>query len=158
MTMRGDMSDRAGPEGQVLKASRWSTSAVGLAAGLTLVAAFALGLLTRPVVADGGGLGQGEVPTTTPVLLGPARGGSPVYPEQDIPLRFNHGQHLALKIDCVRCHTKIRGSTQTADFNFPTGASCDGCHGAQHPRPAGEPARCDLCLSLIHISEPTRPY
>ena len=157
MTMRGDMSDRAGPEGQVLKASRWSTSALGLAAGLALVAAFALGLMTRPVVA-GGGLSQGEVPTTTPVLLGPARGGSPVYPEQDIPLRFNHGQHLALKIDCVRCHTKIRGSTQTADFNFPTGASCDGCHGAQHPRPAGEPARCDLCHTRVTQSpDPAGP-
>jgi hypothetical protein len=108
---------------------------------IALLLAFALGMIATA----GGGLTQAERPATTPVMHGPMRGGSPVYPEQDLPLRFNHGQHLALKIDCKRCHTKIDSSTQVADFNFPTGATCDGCHGAQHPRPASEPARCDMC-------------
>src|SRR5688500_8914120 len=91
-------------------------------AALALTLALVLGL----TVEAGGGLTQGEVPATAAVMHGPVRGGSPVYPEQDLPLRFNHGQHAALKIGCERCHTKIRSSTQVADFNFPTGATCDG--------------------------------
>jgi hypothetical protein len=117
----------------------------GALALLALVLAFAVGLAATA----GGGLTQGERPATAAVMHGPVRGGSPVYPEQELPLRFSHAQHLALKIDCVRCHTKIHASTQTADFNFPTGATCDGCHGAQHPRPASEPARCDLCHTRV---------
>lgn len=113
----------------------------GLLAGLAIAVAFGTGLY----VEAGGGLSRGEVPATAPVTHGPMRGGSPVYPEQDIPLRFNHGQHLQLGLQCVRCHSKIGDSDKVADFNFPTGATCDGCHGPQHPRPASEPARCEQC-------------
>lgn len=91
----------------------------------------------------------GEIPTTTSATYGPVRRGSAVYPEQDIPLHFNHGQHLALGLDCVRCHTEIDSSTRARDFNFPTGATCDECHGPQHPRPRGEPARCATCHTQV---------
>jgi len=141
--LKGVGPEGVGPEGQVPKdRSAWFPALLVAAA---LLLALALGL----TVEAGGGLTQGEIPATAAVMHGPVRGGSPVYPEQDLPLRFNHGQHLALKIDCVRCHTKIGASTQAADFNFPTGATCDGCHGAQHPRPASEPARCDLCHTRV---------
>ncbi|MCH9687830.1 MAG: cytochrome c3 family protein [Deltaproteobacteria bacterium] len=88
---------------------------------------------------------RADVPATTATVHGPIRRGSPVYPEQSIPLRFNHGQHLGLGLDCSKCHTDVADSTRARDLNFPRGATCDECHGAQHPRPAGEPARCQLC-------------
>ncbi len=127
---------------------------LGLAVAGALLAAFAAGV----VVQADGELTQGEVPATAAVMHGPKRGGSPVYPAQDLPLRFNHGQHLALGLDCTRCHTKIRSSTSAADFNFPTGAACDSCHGAQHPRPASEPAKCELCHTRVtHSPGPQGP-
>lgn len=92
---------------------------------------------------------RAEVPTTTGMTYGPVRRGSPVYPEQEIPLRFDHGQHLALGLDCTRCHTEIATSTRARDLNFPRGAACDECHGPQHPRPRGEPARCALCHTEV---------
>ncbi|MCX4244495.1 cytochrome c3 family protein [Paraliomyxa miuraensis] len=101
-------------------------------------------------VGDGGkARARAEVPTTAAVMVGPVRRGSPVYPEQEIPLRFNHGQHLALGIDCSRCHTDVATSTRSRDLNFPRGESCDECHGPQHPRPRGEPARCALCHTEV---------
>ncbi|HEY8376155.1 MAG TPA: cytochrome c3 family protein [Nannocystis sp.] len=96
-----------------------------------------------------GGLTRGEVPATAPVTHGPMRGGSPVYPEQDIPLRFSHAQHLGLGLQCGRCHGKIADSDKAADFNFPTGKVCDSCHGPQHPRPPTEEARCGQCHTRV---------
>lgn len=96
-----------------------------------------------------GARARGEIPTTTGHTWGPVRAGSAVYPEQDIPLRFNHGQHLGLGLSCQRCHTEIDDSTRAADFNFPTGATCDECHGEQHPRPRGEPKRCSVCHTSV---------
>lgn len=118
---------------------------LGGLAGLGMLLAFGAGFYVQA----GGGLTRGDIPATGPVTTGPVRGGSPVYPEQDIPLRFNHGQHMALGLACARCHTKVGESTKTADFNFPTGAVCDSCHGPQHPRPASEPSRCEQCHTRV---------
>lgn len=107
------------------------------------------------VVGDGGkDRTRAEVPATAAVMVGPVRRGSAVYPEQEIPLRFNHGQHLALGLDCSRCHTEVAQSTRARDLNFPRGAACDECHGPQHPRPRGEPARCALCHT--HVDDDDR--
>lgn len=95
---------------------------------------------------------RAEIPGTAGVVHGPRRGGSAVYPEQELPLRFNHARHLALGLDCQRCHRAIDASRSAADVNFPSGASCDGCHGPQHPRPQDEPARCKLCHTRTDAS------
>lgn len=137
----------------------------GLPWGLAFGLLFVVGLYMEPaargaprrlspsrtaVVGDGAkARARGEVPTTVGVMYGPVRRGSPVYPEQEIPIRFNHGQHLALGLDCQKCHTKIAGSRRARDFNFPSGVGCDECHGAQHPRPRGEPARCGVCHTEV---------
>jgi hypothetical protein len=92
---------------------------------------------------------RGEVPGSAAMTYGPVRRGSSVYPQQDIPLRFNHGQHLALGLSCQKCHTKIDDSRRSRDFNFPTGAACDECHGEQHPRPAGVEKNCALCHTEV---------
>ncbi|MEX1368405.1 MAG: cytochrome c3 family protein [Nannocystaceae bacterium] len=92
---------------------------------------------------------RGEIPTTTGAMLGPVRRGSAVYPHQELPISFNHGQHLALGLDCQRCHVDIDTSMRSRDYNFPRAASCDSCHGPQHPRPQGEPARCQMCHTQV---------
>lgn len=103
-----------------------------------------------PTVADGDkARDRGEIPTTAGVMLGPVRRGSAVYPHQELPISFNHGQHLGLGLTCQRCHTDIDTSTRARDLNFPRGRTCDACHGAQHPRPRGEPARCQLCHTQV---------
>ena len=92
---------------------------------------------------------RGEIPATTGAATGPTMRGSAVYPAQDIPLRFTHGQHLKLGLDCSKCHERAAGSTKSSDLLVPTGAACDGCHGPQHPKPEGEPARCDKCHTAV---------
>lgn len=92
---------------------------------------------------------RANIPTTVGVMHGPSRLGSAVYPKQDIPLRFNHGQHLGLGMDCVQCHADIDTSRRASDNNFPRGKVCDTCHGPQHPKPRTEPAKCDTCHTAV---------
>ena len=92
---------------------------------------------------------KGEVPTTGAVMTGPRMHGAAVYPKQELPLRFNHGQHLGLGMACQDCHASIDKSRRAADNNFPRGVSCDSCHGAQHPKPADVPAKCGLCHTKV---------
>lgn len=104
----------------------------------------------------GGGEGdrrKNEIPSTTPVMTGPRMHGAAVYPKQDIPLHFNHGQHLQLGMACTECHASIGTSRRAADNNFPRGASCDRCHGKQHPKPRDEPAKCGLCHAKVDASD-----
>jgi hypothetical protein len=96
---------------------------------------------------------RGEIPATVGVASGPTMAGSAVYPAQDIPLRFTHDQHLALNLSCDRCHDRAATSKRSSDLLIPTGAACDGCHGQQHPRPADEPARCEMCHTKVEDGE-----
>lgn len=91
----------------------------------------------------------GEIPATAGVDSGPMMRGGAVYPAQDIPLRFTHDQHLGLGLDCDACHAKAKDSHKSADLLLPTGAACDGCHGAQHPRTPETPARCSTCHTQL---------
>lgn len=92
---------------------------------------------------------RANIPSTVGVMHGPTRRGSAVYPQQDIPIKFNHGQHLKIGIDCAQCHTEIDASRRASDNNFPRGKVCDSCHGAQHPKPKDEPANCELCHTAV---------
>ncbi len=92
---------------------------------------------------------RGETPSTVGVLHGPVRRGTAVYPAQDIPIRFNHGQHLKIGMDCEQCHTSIDASRRASDNNFPRGKVCDQCHGAQHPKPVDGEAKCGLCHTSV---------
>lgn len=112
---------------------------------------------TRPAGTGRGPVGRqgkpprarGEVQGTLGVAAGPTMAGSAVYPAQEIPLRFTHDRHLALGLSCDRCHDDAATSKRAADLLIPAGAACDECHGKQHPRPADEPARCDLCHTKV---------
>ncbi len=90
-----------------------------------------------------------RIPATLGSAYGPSRGDSPVYPRQEVPLRFDHDRHVhGLGLACVRCHTKAPSSRRTADDLLPPARTCDGCHGSDHtlgavPGP-GAPA-CATC-------------
>jgi hypothetical protein len=59
-----------------------------------------------------------------------------VFPEQQLPLRFNHKKHVKeLGASCTTCHDLARTSTQAADSLLPAGTRCDGCHGTNHRNP-----------------------
>jgi len=88
----------------------------------------------------------GDQPGVAPVRFGPKSLGTAVYPHQELPLRFNHGEHLALGVGCETCHVDIATSTRVRDDNFPTGSACDSCHGPQHaPDLAAPDRKCEMC-------------
>ena len=78
-----------------------------------------------------------------------------IFPAQQIPLRFDHARHLALRVRCDTCHTLAPASTSATDNLVPAEAACRSCHEIDRARPdkavrAGAPAaRCDAC----HVSE-----
>lgn len=81
-------------------------------------------------------------------------GPSPVvFPEQALPLRFNHKKHVKeLGVSCTTCHTTAKTSARAADSLLPPATRCDGCHGTDHrnlsavvtdeARPLGQ---CNFC-------------
>lgn len=131
--------------------------ACAFGAGLGASRAAPTGQAGRDAVGDtptmvGGGNGprdRAEIPGTAGVMYGPRRLGSAVYPHQQIPIRFNHGLHLAKGMACATCHTDIHDSRTAAQNNFPRGVTCDPCHGKQHPKPRNEPARCGMCHTAV---------
>lgn len=91
-------------------------------------------------------------------------GPSPVvFPEQSMPLRFNHQKHVkALGMRCVTCHRGALTSQKSADSLLPEATLCDGCHGTNHrnlaavttneTRPLGQ---CGFCHTGY---DPARPH
>jgi hypothetical protein len=85
-----------------------------------------------------------------------------VFPEQSLPLRFNHQKHVKqLGMTCTSCHGAAKTSQKSADSLLPPATRCDGCHGTNHrnlnavstdePRPLGQ---CSFC----HVGyDPARP-
>lgn len=90
-------------------------------------------------------------------------GPSPVvFPEQSMPLRFNHQKHVKqLGIGCATCHDAAKTSQNSADSLLPPATRCDSCHGTNHrklsavttdePRPLGQ---CNYCHTGY---DPARP-
>ncbi|MCA9688801.1 MAG: cytochrome c3 family protein [Nannocystaceae bacterium] len=113
-------------------------------AGALVALVFACGLALSIVRA-----GDGEVPATMPTLEGPGARHNAVYPEQELPLKFDHSRHLTLGMQCTDCHKSVAQSVRAPENNLPTGAACDGCHGARHPRTAGEPEDCNICHTAV---------
>ncbi len=101
-----------------------------------------------------------QAPSEPPTTIdrsgyGPRRPGGPVYPAQDIRVRFSHKQHLAEGVQCKQCHTRITSSKTSAQNDLPTGEACDACHGDQHPQidfaAAGSDRHCADCHT--HVEE-----
>lgn len=93
-----------------------------------------------------------EPPTTLDRgAQGPRKPGGPIYPAQDIRVRFSHRVHLSEGMQCVQCHTRITSSKVSAQNDLPTGEACDACHGDQHPQRAETSRHCADCHT--HVEE-----
>lgn len=71
-----------------------------------------------------------------------------IYPEQKLPIAFNHQVHLAAGADCVSCHDAARKSTRTADWNLPAHPECEVCHdlaAAAEGKPTDPRSDCQVC-------------
>jgi hypothetical protein len=51
-----------------------------------------------------------------------------IYPAQELPVSFDHTQHLQRGAACVDCHTTAESSTRSSDDLIPKPAACDACH------------------------------
>jgi hypothetical protein len=140
---------------------------------LTLLSAFVAWCGSAPALADGklspvvsaARAVGGDAPEALrpPGAFTDDEGPSPVvFPEQALPLRFNHQKHVKqLGIGCTTCHGAAKTSQKAADSLLPPATRCDGCHGTNHrklamvttdePRPLGQ---CNFC----HVGyDPNRP-
>ena len=122
-------------------------------------------LLSAFVAWCGGGSARAEsaLSVRPPGAFADDEGPSPVvFPEQSLPLRFNHQKHVKqLGMTCTTCHGAARTSRKSTDSLLPPATRCDGCHGTNHrnlaavstdePRPLGQ---CSFC----HVGyDPARP-
>ncbi|MEK6607937.1 MAG: cytochrome c3 family protein [Myxococcota bacterium] len=90
-----------------------------------------------------------------------ARGPSTIIiPEQRIPLRFSHRQHLALNVKCEFCHSKAALSRVARDFLVPPEEVCADCHAIERDKPnkqAKPVAACGGCHpGFSGIGQPAR--
>ncbi|MCP4444676.1 MAG: cytochrome c3 family protein [Myxococcales bacterium] len=81
-----------------------------------------------------------------------------IYPEQRLPLRFSHAQHMGtVKMSCETCHTGIRTSASSLDNNLPQEADCVSCHAIDRTKPekttAGPAAACVRCHPSYDASQ-----
>lgn len=101
--------------------------------------------------------GPGSPSRPTPRAAGDAatpESGAPstvLYPEQRLPLRFDHARHARVGLSCAYCHTQATKSRSVADRLLPPAERCDACHGTDHEHPdrvepgVGAAADCVFC-------------
>jgi len=74
-----------------------------------------------------------------------------IFPERQMPLRFDHARHHALGARCETCHAAATSSLSAADNLIPGEAACRSCHAIDRKDPlrvvpaGAAPARCDAC-------------
>ncbi len=55
-----------------------------------------------------------------------------IFPQESIPLKFDHKLHLAKGAACTDCHRNAKTSHRSEDSLLPGGNACDSCHGTNH--------------------------
>ncbi|MCS6912986.1 MAG: cytochrome c3 family protein [Myxococcales bacterium] len=96
-------------------------------------------------------------PPPRPRLFGRAEPSPVIYPEQSIPLRFSHAQHLAQKIDCVFCHDQVEQSVSSRDNLLPKEETCETCHNIDHDDPFKKTKAAAAHCAACHPGFPTAP-
>jgi hypothetical protein len=82
-----------------------------------------------------------------------------IYPQQQIPLRFDHQQHLDLDMKCIACH-EVDSSRKAGDRNIPPQATCESCHDIEAAAKGEEtdpPSACAVCHPGFDASAMKRP-
>jgi len=135
---------------------------------VTLLSAFVGWCGGSPAWAGDGGVGPRRAAPVAEALRPPGafpddQGPSPVvFPEQALPLRFNHQKHVKqLGMGCGTCHGAARTSQKAADSLLPPATRCDGCHGTDHRNLAevstDEPRQLGQCGFCHNGFDPARP-
>lgn len=142
----------------------------------TVLAAAALVMIGAGLTRFGGGAARADTtappaaparidlftPTHLPSPKAPPAAGAAepsriLFPEQRIPLRFSHAQHLRRDLVCQSCHPQALTSTSARDNLLPREEACRNCHPIDHAEPwkktAGPPAACAAC----HLGAPSTP-
>ncbi|HUH02261.1 MAG TPA: cytochrome c3 family protein [Kofleriaceae bacterium] len=114
--------------------------------------------MSRTLLSRGALLVASLILATSVAVAGFSRGdfgGEPVspviFPAQELPLKFDHAQHLAMNIECDFCHEDAPESRSSLDNLIPTEEVCASCHPIdrdepeKHTEPGKPPARCDAC-------------
>ena len=76
-----------------------------------------------------------------------------------MPLRFDHGRHLARGSTCGDCHDGASQSATVADNLLPRGSACDKCHVPSHAHSApleADRAGCLACHTVLTASGQTQ--
>jgi hypothetical protein len=71
-----------------------------------------------------------------------------IFPDQRLPLRFDHATHLGDGVACVDCHRTAATSRSAVDDLLPGEDTCRSCHAIERDQPekaATPAARCDAC-------------
>lgn len=70
-----------------------------------------------------------------------------IYPEQQLPLVFDHARHLQMGVQCQLCHGPVMRSGSALDRNLPGHATCGICHAMTAPNAAElfPKAGCETC-------------
>ncbi len=81
-----------------------------------------------------------------------------IYPDQTLPLRFSHRNHLSRDIACDSCHQAALSSTSARDRLLPSEEDCAVCHPIDRADPykktaVGAQAACATC----HVGVPSEP-
>ncbi|MET0404013.1 MAG: cytochrome c3 family protein, partial [Cystobacter sp.] len=84
-----------------------------------------------------------------------------IYPEQRIPVRFDHQQHLEAGAECVSCHDGARSSASVKDRLLPGHPECETCHdldAAKKGEKTDPPSACNVCHpgfdATVHLAPP----
>lgn len=96
------------------------------------------------------------LPPPPPRFFGRSAPSPVIYPEQKIPLRFSHAQHLAMDVKCVFCHENVDKSVSSRDRLLPKQEVCESCHNIDNDEPFKKtkvPASCATC----HVGFPKEP-
>lgn len=103
-----------------------------------------------------GGTGK-SAPASRPAgkLFGRGEPSRVIYPDQKLPLRFSHAQHLAMGKQCDFCHEKAATSVSTRDNLMPKEEVCETCHNIDHEEPFKKTKVASACVAC-HPSFPAQ--
>ncbi len=77
-----------------------------------------------------------------------------VFPDQRLPLKFSHKQHLGFKLQCDFCHDRAESSTSAKDDLVPSEEVCRTCHKIERDKPNKQAVPSADCASC-HAAGPT---
>lgn len=80
-----------------------------------------------------------------------------IFPDQTLPLRFSHRQHLQFQPQCDFCHENAPSSTQASDVLTPSEEVCANCHAIDRAQPQKQAKPGAACVGCHVGADPAIP-